>query len=325
MKPSHNPLKIGIPNTLFAAYHLFFWRRFMTLAGIEAVISGESAPEMADRGGRLLPHEFCVPIKMVTGHIIRLLEMGVDQILLPRMLDCRKNNYFCPKLIGLPEIVKYTLNLDGRMLFSPTVICNGLTPRVIEHPPLDGVPRRRIRMAEQYARQGLSQILDHCRQYQVTLPEAMAKTMTRRPENRLTIGLLGYAYSLYDPFISKGILSKLRNLGAALVTWEMLEPHLIEGPLAKLKRPLFWNFGRLLLGAGLHFLSDSSVDGIVYVTAFGCGPDAVVSEILKLEAGNRQKPFLLINLDEHAEDGHLSTRLEAYAGLLTALKEETAG
>lgn len=328
MKPIQNPLKIGIPNTLFAAYHLPYWRRFITLAGNEAVISGESTREMANRGGRLLPHEFCVPIKVVMGYIIELLELGVDQILLPRMLDHRKNNFFCPKFIGLPEIVKYSLNLEERTLFTPAVICKGLVPRMIDFPALKGVSYHRIRMAEKYARQGTNRIIDHCRHYQLTLPEATAGFAPARqiklPVDRPTIGLLGYAYSLYDPFISKGILSKLRKLGAAVVAWEMLEPHLIEKALAELKRPLYWNFGRLILGAGLHFLHDSSVDGIVYATAFGCGPDAVAGEIMKLEAGKRQKPFLLINLDEHTEDSHLSTRLEAFVDLLAALKEEPA-
>ena len=328
MKISQYPLKIGIPNTLFNAYHLSYWRRLITLSGMEAVISGESTKEMADQGGRLLPHEFCIPIKVLMGHILKLLELGVDQILLPRMLGHQKNNYFCPKFIGLPEIVKYTLNLEEKLLFSPEVICQGIKLRVTEFPvqgaASGAVSVRQMKQGEKQARESWNQILTHCRQYQIILPEAMAGVKRSKPEGRLTIGLLGYAYSLYDPFISKGLFNKLRKLGVGIKTWEMVDPWNIEQALARLKRPVFWNFGRLTLGAGLHFLQEPSIDGLIYVTTFGCGPDAVTDEILKLEVANRPKPYLLINLDEHMEEGHLNTRLEAFVDLLTALKEEPA-
>jgi predicted nucleotide-binding protein (sugar kinase/HSP70/actin superfamily) len=336
MKTIQKPHQIGIPNTLFAAYHLAYWRKLITLSGMEAVISGESTKEMADQGGRLLPHEFCIPIKVVMGHILRLLEMGVDKILLPRMLGHQKNHFFCPKFIGLPEIVKYTLNLEDRLLLSPEVICNGLSPRVTKFPAIDSISFHRIMMAEKEARQGLELIIAVCRQYQLMLPEAALPEASlrearvggnvnvgaREHKNRVTVGLLGYAYSLYDPFISKGLPKKLQKLGVGIRTWEMVEPPFIGSALAGLKRPLFWNFGRLILGAGLHFLQDISIDGLIYVTTFGCGPDAVTDEILKIEAGKRQKPFLLLNLDEHTEEGHLYTRLEAFVDMLTALKED---
>jgi predicted nucleotide-binding protein (sugar kinase/HSP70/actin superfamily) len=104
----------------------------------------------------------------------------------------------------------------------------------------------------------------------------------------------------------------------------MLDPVRIEQNLAGLKRPLFWNFGKMLLGAGLHFLEDSKIDGVIYVTTFGCGPDSVTTKILSIEACKEQKPLLQVNLDEHMEDGHLSTRLEAFIDMLSALKEDKA-
>jgi predicted nucleotide-binding protein (sugar kinase/HSP70/actin superfamily) len=324
MKQIQDNLKIGIPNTLFSAYNLSYWRRFLTLSGMEAILSCESTKEMADLGGRLLPHEFCIPIKVFMGHVLNLLEKGVDHILLPRMTDHKKANFFCPKLIGLPEIVKYTLNLEEKRLFSPKVICNGLNIQVTEFPSIDSHSLHRMKMAEKQAREYGKKILANCRRLKITLPEATIGITPKRLENHLTIGLLGYAYSLYDPFISKGLQSKLDKLRVAIATWEMLEPELIEHALAGLKRPLFWNYGRMLLGAGLNFLKDPAVDGIIYVTTFGCGPDSVATEILNIEASNCQKPFLLINLDEHTEDGHLFTRLEAFIDMLMAQKEDKA-
>ncbi len=324
MNLGQKKLKIGIPGTLFSSYHLAYWHELLTLSGMEAVLSDESTKETADCGGRRLPHEFCIPVKVFIGHVLNLLEKEVDQILLPRMITRGKANFFCPKLIGLPEIVHFTTGLKAEQMFSPEIICDGLRLRIIRFPDLGPAMLRRMKTAAQQADKDWEGILNICRAQKLTLPEATGVMKTGRTGERLNIGLLGYAYSLYDPFISKKIVEKLYQLGCAIITWEMLDPLRIEKNLAGLKRPLFWNFGRMLLGAGLSFINDSKVDGLIYVTAFGCGPDSVATKILSIEASQTEKPLLLINLDDHQEDGHLRTRLEAFTDMLATLKEEQA-
>ncbi len=317
-------MKIGIPRSLFTSYHLVYWTQFITFSGMEAILSDESSKEIAAQGGRLLPHEFCIPVKVFIGHVLNLMEKGVDQILVPRMTTQGKANYFCPKLIGLPEIVHYATGLGEERLFSPEIICDGLQLRVTTFPASSSAVLRRMKAAAKQANECWERILSDCRKQKITLLEASGGKGTEQPGACLNIGLLGYAYSLYDPFISKGILRKLYQLGVAVTTWEMLNPVLIEGNLVYLKRPIFWNFSRMILGAGLYFLEDSEIDGLIYVSTFGCGPDSVTTKILTSETCGKYKPLLQINLDEHTEDGHLMTRLEAFVDMLITLKEDKA-
>lgn len=296
----------------------------ITLSGMEAVLSDPSDNEIANRGGGRLPHEFCVPIKVFLGHILNLLEKGVDRVLLPRMITPGKANFFCPKLIGLPEIVHYATGISAERFFSPEVSCDGLNLRVSKFPNLGPVMALRMKAAALKANEVWGNILTKCRTEGLILPVATDELKPNPLEARLNIGLLGYAYSLYDPFISKGIVNLLYKFGVKITTWEMQDPLKIESRLTGLKRPLFWNFGRMLLGAGFEFINDPAIDGLIYVTAFGCGPDSVSTKILSIEAGRKEKPFLKINLDEHREDGHLRTRLEAFCDMLAALKEEQA-
>jgi predicted nucleotide-binding protein (sugar kinase/HSP70/actin superfamily) len=324
MNPGQKKLRIGIPGTLFSSYYLSYWRQIITISGMEAVLADESDKETAARGGRRLPHEFCIPVKVFIGHVLNLLEKKVDQILLPRMITKGKTNFFCPKLIGLPEIVRFTTGLRAEQIFSPEVVCDGLNLRITGFPKMSPNVLRRMKSAALQANEFWEGILAKCRDQRLTLPEATDVVKRGRPGERLNLGLLGYAYSLYDPFISKGILNKLYQLGVAVTTWEMLDPGGIERILVGLKRPLFWNFGRMLLGAGLCFINDPNIDGLIYATAFGCGPDSVATKILSIEANQKRKPLLQINLDEHQEDGHLRTRLEAFVDMLATLKEERA-
>ncbi|HBE78984.1 MAG TPA: hypothetical protein DDW65_14595, partial [Firmicutes bacterium] len=266
-------MKIGIPNTLFASYHLSYWQQFLNVLGMEVVISGDSCKEMINTGGKLIPHEFCLPLKIFLGHIVNLMEQKVDLILVPRMLCKGNRDFFCPKLTGLPEIVKHTTGLGDSALFSPEVTCNGLSVKVLKYPKLKLKTSHEFHRAEQQANHHWEQTLLQCRQEHLTVPEAEAgcRREFSTKKSNIQLGLLGYAYTLYDPFISKGIIGKLSNLGAGLSTWEMIDSDLIENKLRRLNRPLFWNFGRILLGAGLNFLEDPGIDGIIYATTFGCG------------------------------------------------------
>lgn len=318
-------MKIGIPNTLFAAYHLPYWQQFLSHLGMEVVISDDSCKEMIDVGGKLIPHEFCVPVKAFLGHVANLMEKNVDLILVPRMISKQNRNFFCPKLIGLPEIVRHATGIDEAGLFSPEVICNGLYLKLIKYPNQKVKSNHEFRRAELQAKRYWEQTLAKCQKESLMIPQVLHSNKYPSKHNRIKLGLLGYAYALYDPFISKSIVDKLSALGAQLYTWEMIDLNLIESKLRRLKRPLFWNFGRILLGAGLHFLEDPGIDGIIYATTFGCGPDSIAIKMLSLEAVVSRKTFLQITLDEHNEDGHLKTRLEAFMDMLIEQKEEQAG
>jgi predicted nucleotide-binding protein (sugar kinase/HSP70/actin superfamily) len=314
-------MKIGIPNTLLTAYHLPYWLEFFSQLGMESVISDESRKETIDTGSKFVPHEFCIPIKALLGHVVSLTQKKVDLILVPRMINKQNHEFFCPKLMGLPEIVKYALHLDDDLLLSPEVTCNGFDPQLVYLSKLKIKPNLMVQQAKLNAEHCWKQTLSRCRQENLTLSQAASYFKNSTQEGLTQLGLLGYAYTLYDPFISKGIVKKLQDLGSRIYTWEMLESTTIERRLKELKRPLFWNLGRILLGAGLHFLADSRIDGVIYVTPFGCGPDSITIKLLSLQAAALKKPFLQIALDEHSEDGHLKTRLEAFTDMLIIQKE----
>ena len=314
-------MRIGIPNTLSTAYHLTFWQEFFSQLGMDIVISKDSCKETVDAGSKQIPHEFCIPIKVFLGHIVELASQKVDRILVPRLLDKRNREFFCPKLTGLPEIVKYALEMDDALFFTPSVTCNGLNPEIIQYPQSQIRSGFKLNQAQYYALHNWQRTLTLCRQEQLTLSQAAMNPQKPNYQGEIRLGLLGYAYILYDPFMSKGLIQKLTDMGCQITTWEMLDSGKIERALRELKRPMFWNFGRILLGAGLDFLADPRIDGVIYVTPFGCGPDSITIKLLSIQATMIQKPFLQITLDEHSEDGHLKTRLEAFVDMLIHGKE----
>ncbi|MDD2620621.1 MAG: hypothetical protein PHC92_08145, partial [Syntrophomonadaceae bacterium] len=64
----------------------------------------------------------------------------------------------------------------------------------------------------------------------------------------------------------------------------------------------------------LHMAKRDDVDGIIYMACFGCGPDSMIGEIIERKL--RNKPFMMITIDEHTGENGLVTRLEAFCDML---------
>lgn len=141
----------------------------------------------------------------------------------------------------------------------------------------------------------------------------------------LTIALLGHGYTIYDDYLNHRLIDRLRSLGARVVTADHLSPRVIEQEARRLPKRMFWTLGKKIIGAAFHFLDNPSVDGIIHLSCFGCGPDSLVAELVEIEAHRRRRPpFMMLTLDEHTGEAGLVTRLEAFVDLLRRLKNNRA-
>ena len=102
-----------------------------------------------------------------------------------------------------------------------------------------------------------------------------------------------------------------------IVTVEMLPAEAFACGGKWLEIESFWSFGHELLGAGCFLLQEISVQGLILVAAFGCGPDSLICELLaRYYKRSSSIPVLLLTLDEHSGEAGLVTRLEAFIDML---------
>lgn len=72
-----------------------------------------------------------------------------------------------------------------------------------------------------------------------------------------------------------------------------------------------------MAGAAMAFMKpDKPVDGIIFLTSFSCGPDALTSEIVSQHAHSNGIPYMLLTVDEHTAEAGFITRLEAFTDML---------
>mgnify|MGYP001127332079 CR=1 FL=1 len=71
-----------------------------------------------------------------------------------------------------------------------------------------------------------------------------------------------------------------------------------------------------MTGSAGHFLKDNKVDGVITITAFGCGPDSLMVERITRRAKQFNKPLLNLTIDEQTGEAGFVTRLEAFVDML---------
>src|SRR5690554_5601503 len=104
-----NYMKIGIPRSLLYYYYYPFWQSLFPKLGCQIVLSDTTNTDILDIGVKDTISEICVPIKVYVGHVLNLLEKGVDYIYIPRLVSIRKGVTLCPKFLGLPDLIKNSL------------------------------------------------------------------------------------------------------------------------------------------------------------------------------------------------------------------------
>jgi len=318
-------LKIGIPKALLYYYYYPLWKVLFEELGFEVVTTKNTAKELVNKGIKISVSDICVPIKIFNGHVLELLEQDVDYIFVPRMMNIRKGEYFCPKFMGLPDMVKYSLTDAKDMLLTPNISSNSDDiSDVRNYLPMCGilgVSAFKMRSALKKARLSWKEYRSlSTKGYTAKeVLDAMESgiDIKKEPEGGfLNIGLMAYVYNLYDEFISMGIVDRLRERNISIQTFEMFNENVLDNQLKGMKKVLFWTFSNKLLAVGYKFLKDVNIDGIIHITAFGCGPDSLIGKIMELESIDYKKPFMTIRVDEHMGENHLQTRVEAFIDMI---------
>jgi predicted nucleotide-binding protein (sugar kinase/HSP70/actin superfamily) len=111
---------IGIPKVLHMHELLPFWKSFLTELGFDVVVSDVTNKKTIRDGVENIIVESCFPIKLAHGHVVNLLQKGIDNIFIPSVISLRKpskharNSFACPYAQSLPYTIKGSIDFDDR-------------------------------------------------------------------------------------------------------------------------------------------------------------------------------------------------------------------
>lgn len=336
--------KVGIPRAFF--YYIYYpaWRTYFESLGYEVVTSPETTKDIVDLGVRDALAEACVPVKIFFGHV-QAVKDDVDYLFIPRVMSMNGKTIYCPKFLGLPDMIKAAVadlppvidvTIDARQSRLTLQKAAISVAKDLGHSSLEGLKalRKAVHVHKRYvALQRAGALPDEAipvlfsgdRSAELNLlnsQKSRAKeTIYKSP---LRLAVVGYPYTVYDKFVNVNLLEKLRDLGVETVTMEMMDPALLDKQSYRLDKRIFWTFSDQASKAAYHYFEHvGEVDGIIHVTAFGCGPDFIVDKLMEIESKNMrgQVPFMSLSVDEHTGEGGIMTRVEAFCEMVRRRKE----
>lgn len=292
---------IGIPNGLLFCIYREFARAFFSGLGTDVIVSPATDKSILDAGVRSCESEACLPVKLFCGHTAWLAER-CDAILAPRLMRVTKRQSVCPMFCGISELARKAAN-GTRLIDAPLYDAagGGLKAWARDAARVVGAGDR---WADAFA-QALAAQQSH--------PAGISDTGYPH-----TVALIGHAYNIYDKFVNMDLIRKLHALGIGVVTHECVSDAHITSQMGALTKTPFWFYAQRYFGAALHLLRNGHADGVIYVSAFGCGVDSVVEALIRDAAENAA--MMTLKLDEHTGEAGFDTRLEAFADMLQRRK-----
>ncbi|MGI6405183.1 MAG: acyl-CoA dehydratase activase-related protein [Syntrophaceticus sp.] len=320
-------VKVGIPRALFYYYYFPLWREFLQNLGMEVILSPETNKAILDNGVKATLSETCLPIKVFFGHVIALSDQ-VDYLFVPRITRVEPKAYICPKFMGLPDMLRARLQSLPHLIDTVVDISGDgnstqcWTDCLKEVGSIWTDNKHLINSSIATALQAQNRFKKHLLDG-IPLPDALEDTVipevaaTSHPQQTIKIGVIGHPYNIYDPYISMNLFKKLYSLGVSVVTPESLAENDIEKKARMLPKKLFWTLGKRMIGSALNFLEDKQLDGLIYLTSFGCGPEALVEELVARRTKKQdQIPLMMLTIDEHTGEAGIITRLEAFTEMI---------
>ncbi len=69
----------------------------------------------------------------------------------------------------------------------------------------------------------------------------------------------------------------------------------------------------------------SGADGVIGIMTFGCGPDSLMMDMVRRQAGKLGgTPFMCLTLEEHTAEAGMVTRLEAFTDMIYRRRKKVA-
>lgn len=296
-------MKIGLPKALLYYRYGALWETFFRELGFDVEVSPDTNKDMLTRGMRNTLDENCLSLKIFMGHVHWLIGK-CDQILVPRFARTGKAEEFCVRFWGLPDLVKntfpavpilsYNLNTRGHRTEASAFIRMG-----------QALGKSRQDCFHAYCAGCRAQ--ENLNQQNVLAQREQMHTGCRK------VLIASQPYLIHDAYMGGQLQKILLRQGATPLFSDRYCRRLCRAFSNEISTDLYWTLNKEMIGA--IELYQNQVDGIILLTAFPCGSDSLVNELVLRKV--HSVPMIQILLDEHTSPTGLETRIESFMDILS--------
>jgi predicted CoA-substrate-specific enzyme activase len=308
---------VGMQRALYNHQLALFWVCFFDALGYRAVLTPKTNDRISKLGIESMTTETCFPVKVSHGHVIDLLGK-TRYLFLPNIIDLpsqveNKNNFYCPMVQGNQYMLKTALGLKESEILNPTV-------HLKYRPDLLSIELHKqigkaLRVSRGRIREALEVAFGKNREFEDELyargDEIIASLGAKQP----LIGVTGRPYNLFDERLNLRLGQNLAKIGMMALPMDFIDIRDVD--LSDFQN-MYWAYGCQVLKAAKLIKLTPNFFGL-HLTNFSCGPDSFNEHFYKYIMG--EKPYLILELDEHTAVAGVMTRLEAFKNVIQSVQK----
>ncbi len=314
---------IGIPQALHVFEEHDFWNHFFSNLGIKT-ISSQHVKTPVKIGKETAGAEFCAPVVALHGHIQYLLEKS-DYIFLPFYFEDKletkdRRRQHCYYTQFTPSIISCMTDIDKNRFISPTIkyLYTTFHTKLQIYKALKNISSDFI-----FSFFDISSAYDKALELKnkADLDLKQIYQTTHQDNDQLNVVFLGRPYTVLTETMNNNIPYLFENLDVKTYFQDMLDVENYDfTPIDPLLKEIHWKYAAQILKAAYVCANTDNLYP-VYISSFKCAPDSFGVDYFKKIMEKQNKPYLVLELDEHDSSVGYETRIEAAVQSFTNHKQ----
>ncbi|MCD4677942.1 MAG: acyl-CoA dehydratase activase [Desulfobacula sp.] len=304
---------IGIPEALHLFEDTDFWVHFFSRLGIKTKISSK-LKHPVKLGKNIARAEFCAPVVALHGHIQYLMDKA-DYIFLPfyfeeniKNKDRRRQHCYYTQFS--PSIISCLSDFDKNRLISPIIkyLYTNFHTKLELYKSL-----KKISSDFLFSFFDISAAYDSAVELKKNnqLNFKALYHQYKSKDSDINVVLLGRPYTVLTKTMNNNIPQLFENLGVKTFFQDMLDLEKSDfSKIDPLLKEIHWKYVAQILKAGFLVANTEHLYP-VYISSFKCAPDSFGIDYFKQIMESYNKPYLVLELDEHDSSVGYETRVEA--------------
>jgi predicted CoA-substrate-specific enzyme activase len=303
---------VGMQRSLYTLQTGVLWAHFFDRLGYRLVLTPPTNSQISSSGIEAMTAETCYPVKVSHGHVVELI--GKTQYLyLPSIITMPtptedETGFYCPMLQANQYMLRVALDLDQENLINPIIHLkyDASTLAVELSEQISG----KLRRSRRQIREALVYALERDRAFANAMFQKGKEILDAQNPERPLVIVTGRPYNLYDDRLNLRLGQNLAKIGVAALPMDFVDVSAID--LSDFPN-MYWGLGAQILRTAKFIQSRSNFFGL-HMTNFSCGADSFLEHFFKFIMGD--KPYLILELDEHSAVAGMMTRLEAFKNVI---------
>jgi predicted CoA-substrate-specific enzyme activase len=303
---------MGMQRSLYSLQTGVLWAHFFDRLGYRVVFTPPTNSQISSEGIEAMTSETCYPVKVSHGHV-KALVGKTRYLFLPSIVNMptpkeSERGFYCPLVSSNQYMVRVALDLDKASILSPIIHLkydtSTLAVELSEQLSKKlGKSRSEIEKALEYGLERQNVFVDEM--YAVG-----REIIATHPEYMPLVLVTGRPYNLYDERLNLRLGQNMAKIGVNAVPMDFID---VSGVDLSDFPAMYWGLGAQILRTARFIVDRPNYFGL-HITNFSCGADSFIEHFYKHIMGD--KPYLILELDEHSAVAGVMTRLEAYKNVI---------